>query len=100
MFTEGYVETPNIEIPVKYCSICVGFRICGFLDCFATLAMTLIALWRDKQVVRSVFLSLTILLFFVNTAYPQVVPYITDIVGEEDMEKSDAAKGRLKRGCV
>jgi len=39
-------------------------------------------------------------LIFVNTAYPQVVPYITDIVGEEDMEKSDmderSGEGRLR----
>jgi len=36
-----------IEIPIKYCTMS------NILDCFATLAMTVIALRRDKQVARS-----------------------------------------------
>jgi len=36
----------------------------------------------------TVLLSLAALLFFVNAAHPQVVPYITDIVGEEDIQSS------------
>jgi len=33
------------------------------------------------------------MLIFVNTAYPQVVPYINDIVGEDGMEKSESGMG-------
>ena len=37
----------------------------------------------------NIILSFTLLLFFVNVVFSQVVPYITDILGEESMEKSD-----------
>jgi hypothetical protein len=37
----------------------------------------------------SIFWAFVAVLIFVNTAHPQVVPYIKDIVGEDGMEKSD-----------
>jgi hypothetical protein len=41
----------------------------------------------------NVLWSLTVLLFFVNTAYPQVAPYIDDIVGNEHIEVSVGKRG-------
>jgi len=38
-------------------------------------------------------LAIILILIFVNTAYSQVVPYIEDIFGEEDMVKSDNGMG-------
>jgi hypothetical protein len=35
-------------------------------------------------------LAIILILISVNTAYPQVVPYIEGVAGEEDMEKSNA----------
>jgi len=62
---------------------------------------------RSKSVGVSVSVSPSVLLvvaaaltFFAGAAFPQVVPYITTIAGEDDMEKSEddekAERGRLR----
>ena len=53
-----------------------------------------------SSIAPHIILAFVAMLIFVNTAHPQVVPYITDVVGEDGIEKSDvderSDEGRLR----